>query len=357
MDDPDSWFAAEGTVAHTVSEWARNEGKSAHEYIGRKLEVGPFEFVVDDKMANAVDEFCEYVAAIPGFPLYEVRVHYDHWVSRGFGTLDDARVEDGTCHVTDLKYGKGILVEAHDNSQLKLYALGLYHDYKYLWRFDKFVLTVYQPRLNNVDVYETNLKDLLTWANDVVAPTAQCALLPGAPLKAGAHCQFCPAKRTCKVRADWVMKTVAGEWGDLDAPQELALLSNDDIARILPNLGGVRKWCKDIEGYALRSLARGEAIGDWKVVEGRSNRAYSVPDEKVAAALEPELGEDVWKPREIISVAQAEKKLGRKRAALILPEISHKPPGKPKLAPGTDKRPALVLDPTMEFRNLDDDDE
>lgn len=359
MEDPESWFAAEGTAAHTVSEWARTENRAAHEYIGRVLKVGSYEFTVDDEMASSVHEFVSTVEQTPGLPLYEARVHYDAWVPGGFGTLDDGRVRDGCARITDLKHGKGIQVFARDNSQLKLYAAGLYHDYRWLWPFDRFELSVVQPRLNHRDEFVVHLKDLVEWLHDEVQPIAERALLPGAPLKAGEHCRFCPAKRVCKVRADFVLKTVAGEFGDLDAPKTLAILTNDDVAKILPNLPIVKSWCKDMEAHAFTEIMHGHAVGDWKIVEGRSDRAYSVPEEQVVAKLGPLLGDKLYTKPELISPAQAETKLGgkNKKTAAILAEIVHKPKGKPKLAPGSDPKPAMTVDVTTEFSNLDGDTE
>lgn len=361
MDDIDSWFAAEGTAAHTVSEWARVQNVSAHEFRGQKLKVGEHEFEVDDEMASGVDEFVQHVEQHPGVALYEVRVHYTSWVPGGFGTLDDGRLADEIARVTDFKYGKGVQIFARDNPQLKLYAAGLYHDFRWLFgSLDRFVLSVFQPRLDHNDEFEIKLKPLLEWMHDEVAPIASCALLPGAPLKAGDHCQFCRARRVCKTRADWVLKTVSGEFGELDAPQNLAVLTNDEIAKILPNIAGVKKWCADVQHQALSEIARGHAVGEWKVVEGKSNRAWAADpfDVQLAcseAGLPPET---LYDEPTLKSVAQVEKLLGgKKKAASVLEGLVIKPRGKPTLAPGDDKRPALKVDVTEEFSNLDEGDE
>jgi hypothetical protein len=355
MKDPESWFAAEGTAAHTVSDWCRRENKPAASYIGRVLKVGEYEFTVDNEMAASVHQFVSAVEQTPGVAFYETRVHYDLWVPGGFGTLDDARLDDRVARVTDFKYGKGVQVFAENNPQLKLYAAGLYHDFGWLWpELDLFVLGIQQPRLDHVDEFEIQSADLIEWMYYEVRPIAERAALPGAPLKAGSHCQFCPAKRVCKVRADFVLQTVAGEFGDLDAPQNLALLTNDEVAKILPNLDIVRKWCKDVEAHALGELARGQPVGDWRVVEGRSNRAYSASEGEIARTLEPLLGGELWNPPTLKSPAQVETLLGGKaKAKDVLAPIVHKPKGKPTLVPGSDRRPEMVIDVTADFGDLD----
>ena len=54
--------------------------------------------------------------------------------------------------------------------------------------------------------------------------------------------------------------------------------------------------------------------------------------------------------RKLISPAQAEKALGKGHA--ILAHYAIKPPGKPVLAPESDPRPALAVDPGADFAGI-----
>jgi hypothetical protein len=218
LADPSSVYAAEGTVAHTVSEWCRKQGVSAAKFRGQIMKVDDYAFTVDDEMIKSVDTFCNYVGELPGLPFYEQRVSYEPWVPAGFGTLDDGRLTDGLCIVTDFKHGKGIRVDAPHNTQLMLYGLGLYHRYRHLFDFDHFALGVVQPRRQHVDNWQISLKDLLKWADNVAKPIAAKALKPGAEIKAGEWCRFCPAKKTCQAYADMKLKTVSWAFDDLDGP-------------------------------------------------------------------------------------------------------------------------------------------
>lgn len=354
----DSIFAAEGNAAHELSEWCRVQGVDASTFRGQVLKVGKFEFTVDQEMIDGVNEFVEYCDQWPGEALYEATVHYTDWVDNGFGTLDDARLQDHVCRVTDLKYGKGVQVFANDNSQLKLYALGLYQDYRHLYLFDKFILTIHQPRLNHVDTFEISLAELLRWADEVVRPIAKLALQPGAPIVAGDHCMFCPLRAVCKTREKYVLETVLNDFSDLDSGErDMAFMTNDEIGLVLPRLANIKKWCGDIERYALAEIARGHSIrnpelGEYKLVEGRSNRAWRLPEDETAEKIMDEFEIDpnyLWKET-LISPAQAEKMIGRGK----LDDLISKPQGKPVLVPGTDKRPSLVIDANMEFGDLDD---
>jgi hypothetical protein len=199
---PQTEYAAEGTAAHTLSEWVR-EGKPLKDFKGKILVVGDFEFKVGKNMMDSVQTFVDSVEKLPGVPVIEARVGYEELVPGGFGTLDDARIQEDLCVVTDFKHGKGVEVAAADNAQMKLYALGLFFDFKWMFRFQRFVLRICQPRRQHFDEWEVSLGKLLQWGYDVVRPSAQRALTPGSEFKAGPWCKFCKAKDVCSTRASY----------------------------------------------------------------------------------------------------------------------------------------------------------
>ena len=198
-------YAAEGVFAHTVSEWARLENKPVSAFKGRELEIDGFKFKVGKAAIEHIQTFVDSCAAIPGASYFEERVHYDYWVPGGFGTADDIRIEDGVCTVTDLKYGTGLKVFAKNNPQLRLYAVGAFVKYGWLFEFDKFVLRICQPRLRHFEEETVSLGELMRWMYDVIRPGAKLAMTPGAPIVAGSWCKFCKIRNTCVVRADYKM--------------------------------------------------------------------------------------------------------------------------------------------------------
>jgi len=202
---PQTEYAAEGTAAHTLSEWVRAQNRHASAWKGHVLKVGDYEFKVGKNMIDSVTTFVESVEKLPGVPVVEGRVAYEELVPGGFGTLDDARMEDGLCVITDFKHGKGVQVDAKDNSQMKLYALGLFFSLGWAVEFDKFILRISQPRLRHFDEDEQSLGRLMQWGYDVVRPAAKLAMTPNAPLKAGPWCRFCKAKNECSTRAAYKM--------------------------------------------------------------------------------------------------------------------------------------------------------
>ena len=221
-------YAAEGTVMHTVSEWSRNEGKRAEHWKGKIIQSGEFQFKVGKAMIQAVDTFVDSVQCLPGAPIIEEMVEYEQLVPGGFGTLDDARLHLDAGIVTDFKGGKGVAVSARDNSQLKLYDLGLFFKYDWLYKFKKFVNRISQPRRGiaaETECEEVSVGHLLQWGYDVVRPRAE-ALISGklkGQIEAGPWCKFCGKKTTCAVRAQYQTAQATGTW-HRDASEELVTL-------------------------------------------------------------------------------------------------------------------------------------
>lgn len=198
---PQTEYAAEGGAAHELSKWVRDTGLPASFWKGKILQVGDFQFKVGKNMIDSVERFvADVVAEGPGHALTEERVGYEELVAGGFGTTDHARLLDWVCRVKDFKHGKGVVVGAKENPQLMLYALGIYFKYRWIYDFDKFVLSICQPRVAHFDEWEVSLGRLLQWGYDVVRPGA-LRVHPDAPRVAGPWCKFCGRKDTCSTRA------------------------------------------------------------------------------------------------------------------------------------------------------------
>lgn len=220
-----SKYAAEGTAAHSLSEWVRTEGKPAKHWKGKIIRVGDYDFKVGKSMIDSVTTFVEDVEKIPGAPVIEGRVRYDDLVPGAFGTLDDGRLKDDLCVITDLKHGKGVVVGAQENPQLMLYALGLFFSFNWVVSFDKFVLRICQPRRKHFVEWETSLGTLLQWGYDVVRPAYKTALVSTAR-KAGPWCKFCGLKNECSERAAYKMAAESGTY-TRDADEELETLDEE----------------------------------------------------------------------------------------------------------------------------------
>lgn len=88
------------------------------------------------------------------------------------GKYDATAITTSAIHVFDLKYGVNDEVGAMNNSQLMLYAVGLYQQYKRMFTDTiNIVLHVYSPRQERVySVYQLSSEQLMSWFNNTVIP-------------------------------------------------------------------------------------------------------------------------------------------------------------------------------------------
>lgn len=159
--------------------------------------------------------------------LIEQRLDFSKWVPQGFGTGDCVIVADETLTVIDFKYGVGILVEAENNPQMMCYALGALQLFDSIYDIDSVTMTIFQPRRDSVSTYTISKEELLKWADEVLAPTAQLAAKGEGEYKAGDHCQFCKVKATCRKRAEYNLELARY---DFEMP---STLNDDEIEAIL----------------------------------------------------------------------------------------------------------------------------
>lgn len=373
IEDTSSEFAIAGTAAHTVTEWCREQGNRAETYLGVEVPVWVNDdrtdmIECDQEMVDAVNYFLDYVEQFHGDIYVEEKVSYTNWVQGGFGTSDDMRVTEDRCVVTDFKYGKGIQVYAKDNPQLKLYALGFWQDFGWMYPdIKELQLNICQPRLDHIDEFVLPLAELIEWADTVVVPAGKLALAEGSPYHAGHWCSknFCKIKETCKTRAKSIFDIVVGDFDDLDAENvetlDANILTNEEIGLILPYLPLIKSFCTDLDAHALSELGKGNAIphpvtGDYKLVAGRTRRVYKMNDEETIGELRGKYKLRVkdFTKSTLLTPPQLEKVVGKNSE--ILTELVEKKPGKPVLAPGTDKRPALEIKAEDEFEDISDED-
>ena len=343
-----SIYADEGTIAHGMAEGMI----SKDDKLVQKYEVEAARFYGEHPELNGtflemkmiLQPYVDYV-----FEEYAAQVHEDgaaqlmteervdltEYIPGGFGTSDVVILRQGRLHIIDLKYGKGVSVSAEDNPQLKLYALGTLARFDMLYDIEDVVITIYQPRLDNVSTDTIKAKDLYAWGEEVIKPGAQLALSEDAPVHAGDWCQFCPARYDCKERARDAM--------ELQKYLGQMVLSPEEIAEILGKIDRLTKFAEDIKDSALTKALDGEEIPGWKVVEGRSIRKYVGSEEEIVRQCEG-AGYDqaLLYERKLLTITNMEKLMGKKQFAEVLGAYVEKPEGKPTLAPESDKRPAIT---------------
>ena len=339
-----SAYTAEGTEAHALAELKlrkfNEEGTS--DFFDKKLEKSRSEFeYYCGEMEEATDFYFDIVTEklIEGGPdaelMIEQRFSLDKWVPDSFGSADAVIIAGHTIEVCDLKYGKGVKVNAVGNPQLRLYGLGAAELFGDLYDFDTVRVTIIQPRLDHVSTEEISLAELRDWAEKWVAPAAKLAMSNTDEVHCGDWCQFCPAKAICRERAEANLELARHDF------KKPALLTDEEIGEILRQAEEVQKWVADVSAYALEQALAGKQYDGWKLVEGRSIRKYA--DEiKVADTLRAAGYDDAMLyERKLNGITNMEKLVGKKKLTELLGNLLVKPAGKPVLVPESDKREAI----------------
>lgn len=336
IKDKGSFFAQEGTCAHELAELVLAQGGSCKDWVGKTL-VENNAFSVDQVMVDYVQVYVDYVKSVGGFQDYERRVDYSEWVPGGFGTSDCLAVVDDTLYVIDLKYGKGVKVDAFENTQGILYALGAWSEMNLIHDFDKVRIVIVQPRLDHIDEWELGVDELMRWGA-FISERAELALSKNAERVAGEkQCQWCKAKATCPALESFTRKILINDFDSLESPDKL---TDQQLRDALDAKKLIIGWLDAVESLVTERLESGEPFEGFKLVAGRSLRKWG--DESVAARVVFDLvGEDAYE-KKLISPAKAEKILGKSKKAAIS-ELVVKPEGKPTLTPESDKRPAINL--------------
>lgn len=336
LPESSSQAAEQGTAAHALAEWKLR--RALHDAPSTK----PVSSWHDAEMETLTDDYVAFVqerlrdvrqvCADPQV-LIEQRLDFSHVVQDGFGTGDCVIIAEPVLHIIDLKYGQGVMVEAENNPQLMLYALGALEAFGSLYDITEVAVTIYQPRRASISTWHVSVTELEAWAEQVVKPRAALAASGDGEFAPGEWCRFCKLAPTCRTRAEANLALAKHEF----APP--AELTDAEIAQVLAQLPDLKAWAADVEAHAL-AVNQGKTWPGFKLVEGRSIRKYA--DESAVAQAAEAAGVDVW-DRKLKTITALEKQLGKKRFATLLGHLVVKPAGKPTLVPESDKRPALEI--------------
>ncbi|HEB4944192.1 TPA: DUF2800 domain-containing protein [Klebsiella quasipneumoniae] len=373
--DKSSAFAEEGTRAHALAEELLN---------GRLLGFKP-DPSADPEMLDYVLRYVDTVWALAegNELMVEQRVDFSHivGVENSFGTADAVVIVGNELQIHDLKYGRGVQVDAEQNEQLQLYALGALEQFNLLYDFDSVRLFIHQPRLNHVSEWALSVEELQAFgqrAQEAAASVivmfniAECEGINTLPLEnftpGEKQCRFCKASAICTAREQFHMQTVAGEFDDLTAPiselvtsaiARIPMLTNEQLAEIYGQADFLESWLKAIRDRVNSELNAGHPVPGFKLVTGKQgNRAWS--DEETARALLKD--QFRYKDAEVydmklISPTKAEKliKKASPRRWTKVEALITRADGKPAIAPESDPRPALNINPVNDFDDVSDD--
>lgn len=356
-EQKESEAAAWGTACHEVAEWALNSGQDCddfpHPVIKTKQHTIPF----DDEIAECAQVYVDYVRDRQS-GLYK-------WTTTGLaetvrstdtGPADWMKVEQkfsladikppldagGTAdavlyfsaaaelEVVDLKGGRGIVVEAKGNDQLRHYALGAMLANPGI-NVRTVRVTIVQPRIGHAEgrirSEAFHAADLLDWTTDLLLSMTDAygairildrdgAASPRflATLNAGNHCTFCPAKQAmlCPVIQQKAL-TAVGVWFSPDgAPTvpdkaDITAMSPEKLRDLLDVADFVEGYFNAVRAYAHAQAENGVDIPDYQLVAKQARAKWAEGAETQVYGLGVSAPEDVFFERKLRSPAQARK--------------------------------------------------
>lgn len=345
---PSSSFADEGTALHEAiaaildQDYEEDTAVVGVEFEGIEITQELFDEGIKPSL-DFFDDLCDSLDDVDF--VVEQRVQF-HGIEGAFGTADIIAKAADRSVVLDWKFGKGVRVDAEDNTQLKFYAYAammteatkdLFEPGNNDWPVE---LIVAQPRMEEgFSRWTTTQKQLIAFARDLRTAVAKVGT-DQEQFELGKWCKFCPAKPACPLLLDGVDNALARGLEGLEA----------DIADWLGVADDVIEWANAVKALAHNRAESGHKIPGWKIVAGKKQRNFI--DDDIAVAELKKLGlkmKDLY-TKKLISPAAAEKALkavGKEIGEETYEKIVKETNAGTSLVPESDKRPELKLRPNM----------
>lgn len=370
LPDTSGVHADEGTAAHFLASECLLAQQDAVIHVDAVIEVArdarwyytgdPVTgtlFTVTADMANDVQVYIDDVRRAAQGGYLEVEVRLDHSAAidqpEQFGTGDAVIVKPRRLEVRDLKFGRGVKVDAENNEQLMLYGLGALDRYEMVADFDEVLLAIHQPRLDHLSEWVVSVEDLRKFGDEAKRAAKMClvnieayAQNPHVALDLNPgpkQCRWCKAKATCPALRGEVMDAFSA------VPEpESPTVTEDDLSTSMVKVDLIEQWCKAVRAETERRLLAGTPVPGYKLVQGkRGARQWADPVEAEAALKAIRLKVEEMYDLKLISPTTAEKLAKAKtigpRQWPRLQELITQPEGRPSVAPESDKRPALAI--------------
>jgi hypothetical protein len=365
-DDGGSEFAREGTVAHALLAMCLDLRMSPREFIDETIFVEDLdgEYPVDAEMGEEVDRAYEYIMdfVTPGAQVWvEQKLPLTKVLPGQKGTADVVILpaDKKRLHVFDLKYGKGMFVLVDNNSQMKLYGIAAFDellDRRQRTDIKDLMLHVVQPRINNIASWVFEKGDLERFRVEAYQRYQEAQDPERRKYVAGEHCWFCDRRARCRTLKEsiysWVIEDPEAD--AFDAFKNPDSMTNEELANLHPMLSFIGAWATNVRKFMETRAAQGEEYPGLKLVEGKKGTRRWKNEKDADQYLEEKgLDEDKRYKKELLSVAQAEKTIGRKNLDDTFKKLFVQPDGNQSLASLDDPRPSISQTLADEFDDLD----
>jgi hypothetical protein len=333
---PSSRYADEGTLCHNIMEGVLAHEGQPEEFIGQTLGgVSVTAELIETKIRPAL-EALDLID--PGREMTyecEARVGFGDALPGVFGSADLVGRMGDTAIVLDWKFGDGVDVAVEENPQAMFYAAAAMRTPKVAWAFKdatSIECIIVQPTAATpVKCWRTTPDRIRAFERQLFAAVKE-ALEPDPSMQSGDHCRWCAAKPVCPLLT-----------GAVDRARRTSL-QNIDAARLgemLEQAPLIENYLAEVRALAQHMLEEGVPVPGFKLVQKRANRQWVSADEAKAALSRLGLDDTELTETKLVSPAQAEKAL--KKRKLALPDgLAVAVSTGTTLAPESDPRPAAV---------------
>lgn len=384
----DNEAAAEGTAAHAISDFCLTHDLDAYDLIGtvtkitgtvaktirqsdgkliktNETEQRIWEFTWTEEDANLLQPGIDRIRELDGTFYGETRVDLSEWLGDGqFGTMDRFILGKDFAEGDDLKWGRGIPVQAVGSKQVRLYLLGAMKKYAPHITDPNFPIyvSIDQPRnAAGGGRWKITLGELWAFGEEARAAAAQTRL-PNPPRIAGVkQCSWCRGKEDCGEYHKFNLSFLGlDDLSDLDDLDDLQLDDPDTLtpARrrvILEHAPMIKKWLDGVHASLFRAATTGGDTAGLKLVEGRKSPDKWKDAKAAEKALSERLDADKIFTKKLISPTQAGKKISKEDWTPIFSEHVIVGARKPTLVDEADERPSIEsYTDSSDFDDLDD---
>jgi hypothetical protein len=304
---PSSKYADEGTLLHNAIS-AILEDMNV-DVIGMKYEEQVLtQELYDDKIIPALALLDEVDPTKEMLYEVETQVGFGDLLPGVFGSTDLVGRIGSRAIVLDWKFGDGVVVDAIENEQLMFYAAAAMRTEAAAWAFSgatEVECIIIQPPM--IKRWVTTKERIKQFEQTLVQAVKE-SQYPDAVLHSGDHCRWCAAKPVCPQMTGAVDRALQVQLKEIDV---------DTLGRYLKNADLLEDWIKDLRGLALQLLEKNLPVPGYKLVAKRGTRQWT-NETKALEALH-DLGvprAELLKPEELLSPAQMEKVLKKRKMAL-----------------------------------------
>lgn len=121
-----------------------------------------------------------------------------------------------------------------------------------------------------------------------------------------------------------------------------ALLTNEELAELLPEVDRIADWCKKVQETATGRLLTGEVVPGFKLIESSSREKITNEDGLAAKLIEAGYTREIIYETNLRTLTDLRRIIGNKEFKDLSVGFTEKPKGNPKLVKETDKGTAYV---------------